>query len=378
MSSHTPELDLATRSTRPQRRGRVLRVAIIVFVLGVGFWFGASWLHRRQTHIYVIDSRVASDMITLSAEEEGRVVALDVGVGDVIARGQQLVALDDRTHRLRVTETEAELQRVAADRERLLAERHLAQQRNSAAAQAAAARAEVANAGERAAVALLERARAERDRGEALFGRRVISAQRLEELKTEFANADQQHQRASAAVKEAQAERLVVQAETARLAVIDREIAVQEAAARALQARLDQDRVALDDRAMLSDIDGIVDSTFVEIGEFVRPGTRLLTIHDPRNVWVAANVKETEINRFEVGATVEIVVDAWPDAHFSGTVTWIGPAVTSQFALLPTPNPSGNFTKVTQRVPVRIDIEGPKELLRPGMMVEVEILARDE
>ncbi|MEC9347091.1 MAG: HlyD family secretion protein [Pseudomonadota bacterium] len=378
MNRHTPELDLAVDAARPKRRGRLLRAVIMVFVLGVGLWFGATWLHRRQTHIYVIDSRVASDMVTYSAEQEGRVTALDVGVGDRVVRGQRLVALDDRIQRLQVAETRADLQRVAADRERLAAERTLAEQRNAAAARSAAARTEVANAGERATTALYDRARAELDRGEALFQRRVISAQRLEELRTEFASADQQQQRARAAVKEAEAEKLVVAAESARLAVIDREIAVLDAQAMALESRLEQAQVTLDDRSVLSDIDGVVDQTFVEIGEFVRAGTRLLMVHNPDNVWVSANVKETELSRFEVGASVEIVVDAWPDAHFTGTVTWIGPAATSQFALLPTPNPSGNFTKVTQRVPVRIDIEGPKQLLRPGMMVEVDILARND
>ena len=129
----------------------------------------------------------------------------------------------------------------------------------------------------------------------------------------------------------------------------------------------------LSDLDILSGINGIIDNTFVEEGEYVRPGTRLLMLHDPDNVWVAANVKETEISRFGVGSTAAITVDAYPDLKLSGRVTWIGPAATSQFALLPNPNPSGNFTKVTQRVPVRIDIEGARELLRPGMMVEVAI-----
>ena len=86
-----------------------------------------------------------------------------------------------------------------------------------------------------------------------------------------------------------------------------------------------------------------------------------------------ANVKETDFRRLTAGAPAQITIDAYPDREFRGEVVRIGEAATSQFALLPSPNPSGNFTKVTQRLPVRISIEQQDGLLRPGMMVEVSI-----
>ena len=94
--------------------------------------------------------------------------------------------------------------------------------------------------------------------------------------------------------------------------------------------------------------------------------------------FIEANIKETEVRKLRIGQSVDISVDAFPDLEIVGRVEAIGNSTTSEFALLPTPNPSGNFTKITQRLPVRIKVEQEKGLLRPGMMVEVNIDIRDQ
>ena len=99
-------------------------------------------------------------------------------------------------------------------------------------------------------------------------------------------------------------------------------------------------------------------------------------VHDPKRVWIDANVKETDIRKVKIGQVADVTVDAFPDKKFSGKVIAIGNAATSEFALLPTPNPSGNFTKITQRLRVRVAIDQEQNLLRPGMMVEVFIDVR--
>ncbi len=123
-----------------------------------------------------------------------------------------------------------------------------------------------------------------------------------------------------------------------------------------------------------SPIGGVVNKTLVDQGEYVSAGQPLLMMHDPDDLWVEANIKETDIGELRPGQPVAITVDAYPDEHFAGEVRIVGRAATSQFALLPDPNPSGNFTKITQRIPVRIRLtEGPVERIGPGMMVEVDI-----
>jgi len=99
-------------------------------------------------------------------------------------------------------------------------------------------------------------------------------------------------------------------------------------------------------------------------------------LHNPNEVWVEANIKETQVGQVKLGQPVKVTVDAYPGVKFTGKVARIGNATTARFALLPTPNPSGNFTKITQRVAVKIDIVNSPRPLKPGMMVEVEIDVR--
>jgi len=94
-------------------------------------------------------------------------------------------------------------------------------------------------------------------------------------------------------------------------------------------------------------------------------------LHDPARLRIDANVKETDIRHFKPGLHVEVTADAYPDRSFEGIVDRISGAATSEFALLPNPNPSGNFTKISQRIPIRITVPQPREWLKPGMMVEV-------
>jgi membrane fusion protein (multidrug efflux system) len=141
-----------------------------------------------------------------------------------------------------------------------------------------------------------------------------------------------------------------------------------------VQARIRQKEVALDDRVVRSPINGVVDQKFVEPGEYVIPGQRLVMVHNPKAVWVEVLLKETKLGGLKPGQPVSISVDAYPGRPFSGSIERIGTAATSQFALIPSPNPSGNFTKINQRVPVRIKVDQPDDNpLRPGMMVEVDI-----
>src|SRR5690606_34696076 len=201
----------------------------------------------------------------------------------------------------------------------------------------------------------------------------VVAAQRFEQARAQLASAEQRELHAAAEIDRARARLAVIEAERAQIAVLDRQIATLDDAKAGELARRKQQLIDLEHREIRAAFDGVVDQTFVDVGEYVAPGTRLLMYHDPTEVWVDANVKETEFERVKLGAPAAITVDAWPGREFHGRVVRLGQAATSQFALLPSPNPSGNFTKVTQRLPVRIELEDAAGLLGPGMMVEVAI-----
>ena len=113
-------------------------------------------------------------------------------------------------------------------------------------------------------------------------------------------------------------------------------------------------------------------------GSLSRSCPRLAIVHDANQIWIDANIKETEVRKLHVGQSVDVYIDAYPDDEFLGTIATIGNSTTSEYALLPTPNPSGNFTKITQRLPVRIAIRQEDQKLRPGMMVEVSIDIREK
>lgn len=127
--------------------------------------------------------------------------------------------------------------------------------------------------------------------------------------------------------------------------------------------------------------DGVVAKLWHYAGEVVQAGQTVLTIMDLLNVWVDANIEETKIGSIRIGDPVSLTVDAYPNTSFSGNVLVVGAAAASQFALIPANNTSGNFTKVTQRVPLKISFKEPDDrsslfYLRPGMSVRVKIRAR--
>ena len=140
-----------------------------------------------------------------------------------------------------------------------------------------------------------------------------------------------------------------------------------------LRAQRGQQTLDLGRREIRAAFDGVIDQTFIDAGEFVTAGTRLLMYHNPSEIWIDVNIKETDVRKITVGAPARVKIDAYPGQVFDARVSEVGGAATSQFALLPNPNPSGNFTKVTQRIPVRLEIVQQHIPLRPGMMVEATI-----
>lgn len=198
--------------------------------------------------------------------------------------------------------------------------------------------------------------------------------QRLDQTLALMAVARHRVQAASAEIEAAEAQIAAAAAAREELNVLSRQLdalAPQEA-----ELRAQRDRAALDlhDRTIRMPFDGIVDRIFVDPGEYVTAGQRMMMVHDERRVRIEANVKETDIRHFAAGRRVRVTVDAWPGRVFEGRVERVAPAATSEFALLPAPNPSGNFTRITQRLPVRIVLDDPPAdvALRPGMLVIVE------
>lgn len=360
------------QAERGRRGGSVRLVLGLVAVAAVGLaaW---PWLAARWTHVAIDDARVAANLVTVSSEVSGRITSVPVIVGDRVTEGQLLATIDSEQTGLELKALDAQIAGMDSQQDQLRAQQEMV--RVQVGARLAAGRTQVAaaEAAHRASEAALANARSRFDRVSRLAESNVTSEQAREEAQAALTAAQEQERVAAAGIDTAKANVEVAQAETAQIAVIERQIATLEAQKGSLAAQREQKRVDLARREIRAGFDGVVDGTFVDAGEYVAPGTRLLIYHDPGVVWIDANVKETDFNRVKLGAPAAVTVDAYPSIAFRGEVARLGEAATSQFALLPSPNPSGNFTKITQRLPIRIAIDQKDGLLRPGMMAEVSV-----
>jgi len=355
-------------SRRPSRN-----LVIVVVVLAAALVFATYEVRERALYLHEEDARIRADMVTVSSRVAGWIVRRPAEEGQAVEPGTVLVALDQRDAELALTELKAQLDAVGADKARLGADAALARAQTETGLQSA--RAELASAA--VTVSSLEPqlklAQGEFARTRRLTEQKMASQAARDQSEAQLQRIEREHRIAKANLRGAEAKVKQAKAERAQLEVLAAQREVLEQREAELAAKLHRQRLDLEDRIVRSPSKGVVDRTFVEPGEYVAPGQRLLLMHDPASVWVEANVKETQLRRLAVGQRVEVHVDAYPEAELEGRVERIGHSATSSFALLPTPNPSGNFTKVTQRVPVRISISQRAGRLRPGMMVEVRI-----
>lgn len=356
---------------------RLRRIALVIAGVAIVVVLGA-WLHHRVTHINVTDSRIASHVVALSSEVAGRLTIMPIVAGEHVSKGELLAAIDASQSQLQLNEIEARMEALSAQQAQLRAQQDMVRGQVNGRLLAARSQLLAAQADRQGKKAERDNAHDELRRLLALYQTGAVSQQLLDATRARYVSLRQQELHAAAGIDTARANLASVQAEETQAVVLERQIVMLDAERAALAAQRQQQQVDLDRRQIRAQFDGVVDQTFVEAGEYVSPGTRVLMYHDPKRVWVDANIKETDFNRLKIGAPATITVDAYRGHRFKGRVTHLGHATTSEFALFPNPNPSGNFTKVTQRLPVRITVTQQDELLRPGMMVEVSIAVADD
>lgn len=350
----------------------------LLLLAAIGFLIAAGrWLHHRFTHVLVEDARVAADMVVLSSRVPGWISAVRVTEGETVARGAVLAVIDDRIAGLQLREIEAQLGAAAARRAEIEARIAMIDRQTTSQREAREARISAAEAALAASEAQLGLAEAEYGRAQRLVDTGAGTRARLDQMRAALDAGRQQVLGRRAEIADARANLAEVVAAREQITVLRRQLDTLAEEERGLRAQRDRAALDLADRTIVMPFDGVVDRVFADPGEYVTPGQRLLMVHDPAAVRVDANVKETDIRFFRPGARVAVTVDAYPGLVIEGVVDRVGQAATSEFALLPNPNPSGNFTKIAQRLPVRIRVPQSEGRLRPGMMVEVEARARE-
>ncbi|MFA4937838.1 HlyD family secretion protein [Brevundimonas sp.] len=323
-------------------------VGLALIVGGVFWWVnGQRWESTDNAF-------VKADTTLISPQLSGRVTEVLVGDNQKVEAGQILVKLDDADQKAELAQAEANLAAAIA------AVGHVDAQAEQEQATIAARAAAVTQADAQAGLA-----RAEVDRYGKLAEQGWVSQQRIQ---TERASAAT----ASAGVQQAQAA-LVAEQRTAGVLGSTRQQSV--AAVEQARAVVDQARIALERTVIRAPAAGVVGARSVRAGQYVNAGTQLLSIVPLTRTYIVANFKETQLDKVRLGQTVEISADAFPGRKIEGRVDSFAPATGSEFALIPVENATGNFTKITQRVPVRIVVSGADRslALRPGLSVDVKI-----
>ena len=357
--------------------GRKLRFFFLLLVIMAVIFFGSREFYHRTNYVYSEDSRIESDMITISSRVAGWVTAFKAIEGSTVKKNQILLEIDSRESQLRIAELEAQISAINAERDTLAAKRNMIDKKTASLFLSEESKRDAAKITVSTLLPQLKLAKRELERTKSLYKRKVSSRRRLDQSENAHNQINREHKIALAGLKAAESKLAEAGTERTQLAVIDGDLSVLKHRKTELLVQLEKQKLDLNDRIIRSPINGVIDKTFVKSGEYVTPGQRLVLTHNPEKVWVEANIKETQIRLLKLKQLVKIDVDAYPDISFLGKIVSIGNATTSEFVLLPSPNPSGNFTKITQRLPVRIAIKQKGKLLRPGMMVEVNIDIRN-
>jgi membrane fusion protein, multidrug efflux system len=330
------------------------------------------------------DAFVRGDLTPLSTKVPGLVREVNVGDYQQVHKGDVLIQLEDEDYKAQLAQAEAAVEAAKAAIENNRRQSSLQDSRIERAAAGidqANAQIAAAQAGKEAVQADVLRTQAERTRQEALL--KTNSATRQ---KVEAAIADEQRFAAQAASREADltqartllhSNELAVEAERRSKAVLESQGMQLLADLRAKQAGLAVAQVNLGYTKILAPADGTVGERQVRPGQLVSPGTQVITFVENTR-WVQANFRETQLTNIRIGDTAEIRIDVYPGQVIQGRVLQIAPASGSQFALLPPDNATGNFTKVVQRVPVKIGLNDSAltSQLRPGLSAVVKVRTR--
>ena len=335
-----------------------LKKIVRVVVLLAAVAGGALWAH----HYYKVgrwqqstdNAYLRADIASITPRVGGEIIEVAVRDNQTVKKGDVLVKIDPRDYEARLANARA---RVAEAEAALITnERQQAMQ---------AAMVDEARAGLLSAQADQGRIRKDYARADALVREGVATQARLDTATAAQSAANAAVTRGNAGVKAASTQVATVVAQRASL----------EAQGAALQAAVQLAELDLEATTIRAPADGLIGNLSAKLGERIAPGQRLLSLVSPL-VWVEANYKETQLTKVVIGQTAEVEVDAFPDQRITAVVESVAPASGAEFALLPPDNATGNFTKIVQRVPVKLTLQVPAELagkLRAGMSVEAVI-----
>ena len=339
-AASTPAPDKARRSRRP-----LVFAGLGLIALVAAGYYGYDWFTTGRYMVSTDDAYIGGDIATISSKLPGYVATVNVVANQTVKAGDPLVTLDDGDYRIARDQAQAQIDTA-----------NLTLKRIDAQITGAGASLAQANAQKQALLAAQKNAQAAQQRAASLASTNVASQSSLD-----TANAALEQANAQVAAGDAQ-----IALAQSQIAVLEGQRAEAESQLKSLRLALDKANRDLGFAVLRAPYDGVVGNLAVQTGGLVSAGARLAALVPTKALYVDANFKETQLARLVPGETVTIRVDAMDGPPITGTVESLAPASGSVFSLLPAENATGNFTKVVQRVPVRIAL--PADVLASGRL----------
>ncbi|MEP7217642.1 MAG: HlyD family secretion protein [Bacteroidota bacterium] len=343
----------------PRDRKKTIRKAVIMVIVAAlviyGGIYGYNLYSFGRIHVSTDDAQVDGHIDPVIAHVSGYVTSVNVADNDKVKEGDFIAEIDPRELKIKLEAAADALKTAEAGLQTAQAG-----ERNGAASVS------VAEANVQSARVARDKTASDLTRDKNLVAGGAITRQQFETTKAAYDAASAQLETARRQVEAVQAQRGVAgsQVAAARTQLLQK------------QNDVDYARLQLSYTRLSAPAGGRISKKSIEVGQFVQAGQPLLAITEDSTVWITANFKETDMGRLSIGRPVEIVIDGYPDAKFEGKVESIAAATGAKFSLLPPDNATGNFVKVTQRVPVKIAITGSPATqftLRPGMSADVTV-----
>ncbi|MBD2705267.1 HlyD family secretion protein [Spirosoma sp. BT702] len=360
--------EMATTEEKSSIRTYLPRI-IIVLVLLVGGYFGYQAYQHGKHYESTDNAQIEGNSAPVLARVAGYVTAVNVDDYATVKRGQQLITIDPQEYDVALAQAEADYQQSLADLQNARADLQTAQ----ANARNVAQNARVAQSNAQVQAARRDKSRQDLQRDQNLYKEQSLTKKQLEDSQN---NAEVQNRQYNANVEQITLAKTSQGVAQAGIAKAEANIQKIQAVLKLKQATIDNAKLKVGYAHIAAPIAGKIGRKNVVPGQYVQPGQNLFTIVADSTFWIVANFKETQLEKMQVGQEVDVKLDAYPDLDIKGRVSSLSEATGARFALLPADNASGNFVKITQRVPVRIEIlnsEKYKNQLRAGLSVDAEV-----
>lgn len=328
-------------------------IITLVVIIAAGIWVASKFIHFGDVE-FTDNAQIQRQIVPVNSRVQGYIKEIRFKEYEEVKKGDTLVIIDDADMRLGVAQANADYQNALAGR--TVTDRSVG---------VAAANVAVNEASISEARILMENAEVDLERYRKLLEKNAVTRQQYDAAETDYK------------AKKARYETMARQrsATSSVVAETRQRIAQNDAAVELAKARLDMAELNLSYTVITAPCDGYTSRKEIQIGQLVQPGQTLLDIVDGSEVWITANYKETQMKHIHVGSEVAVKVDALPDKTLIGKVVSLSSATGSALSILPQDNSAGNFVKVRQRIPVRIELtdDADLSLLKAGMNVECEV-----